>query len=188
MVTPPAYDPIALDIHEVKEAKDQRLILDGIRDHLIPHVAENKNAYEMWNTLKGLYEAKNENRIMALKEKLQGTKMAKREGVTSFLTRVAQVKDELAAVGEVISDSELVQIALKGFTKEWEVFVKCVVARENLPGWNRLWDDCTQEEIREGSQGSGQKEGASEENVSLSAKSKKKSKKDLSKVRCFYCN
>ena len=36
------------------------------------------------------------------------------------------MKDELAAVGEVISDSELVRIALKGFTKEWEVFVKCV--------------------------------------------------------------
>ena len=80
------------------------------------------------------------------------------------------------------------RIASKGFTKEWEVFVKCVVARENLPDWSRLWDDFTQEEIPEGSQGSGQKEGASEENVVLSAKSKKKSKKDLSKVRCFACN
>ena len=54
-------DSIALDIHEVKEAKAQRLILDGIRDHLIQHVAEKKTAYEMWNTLKGLNEAKNEN-------------------------------------------------------------------------------------------------------------------------------
>ena len=58
MVTPPASDPIALDIHDVKEAKAQRLILDGIRDHLIPHVAKKKTSYEMWNTLKGLYEAK----------------------------------------------------------------------------------------------------------------------------------
>ena len=85
---------------------------------------------------------------MDLKEKLQGTKMAKGEGVASFLTWVAQVKDELAAVGEVISDSELVRIALKDFTKEWEVFVKYVVARENLLDWSRLWDDFTQEEIR----------------------------------------
>ena len=96
---------------------------------------------------------------MALKEKLQGTKMTKGESVASFLTWVAQIKDELAAVGEVISDSELVMIALKGLTKEWEFFVKCVVARENLPYWSRLWDDFTQEEIWEGSQGSGQKEG-----------------------------
>ena len=74
---------------------------------------------------------------------------------------MAQIKDELDAVGEVIFDSELVRIALKSFIKEREAFVKCVVARENLPDWSRLWNDFTQEEIREGSQGSGQKEGAS---------------------------
>ena len=62
--------------------------MDGIRDHLIPHIDEKKTACEMWTTLKGLYEAKNGNWIMALKEKLQGTKMAKGEGVASFLTRV----------------------------------------------------------------------------------------------------
>jgi hypothetical protein len=48
------------------------------------------------------------------------------------------VKDELVAVGEVISDSELVRISLKGFTKEWEVLVKCVMGREHLPYWSRL--------------------------------------------------
>ena len=67
MVTPVDTDPIALDIHEIKEAKAQRLILDGIRDHLIPQVAEKKIAYNMWTTL-FLYEAKNEKQIMALKE------------------------------------------------------------------------------------------------------------------------
>ena len=44
--------------------------------------------------------------------------MVKGESVATYLTRVAQVKDELAVVGEVIPDSELVRIALKGFTKE----------------------------------------------------------------------
>jgi hypothetical protein len=41
-----------------------------------------------------------------------------------------KLKDELAAVGEIISKPELGRIALKGFTKEWDVFVKCVVGRE----------------------------------------------------------
>ena len=53
----------------------------------------------------------------------------------------------MEAVREVIPDSELVRIALKGFTKEWEVFVKCVVGIEKLPEWSKLWDDFTQEEI-----------------------------------------
>ena len=188
-VAPPAADPIALDIHEVKEARTQRLLLDGVRDHLIPHLAEKQTAKGMWDTLKSLYENKNENRKMALKDKLHGTKMVRGENVASYLTRLRQIKDELSAVGEVIPDPELVRIALKGFTKEWDVFVKCVVGRENFPSWERLWDDFTQEEIREGKT----EQVADEENVALSTKGRKKKggsssgAKDLSKVKCFAC-
>jgi hypothetical protein len=100
------------------------------------------------------------------------------------------VKYELVAVGEVISDSELVRIALKGFTKEREVFVKCVVGREHILYWSRLWDVFTQEDIQEGSQRSGQKTDGDDEDVSLAAKRKKKgnSGRDLSRVRCYCCN
>jgi hypothetical protein len=68
--------------------------------------------------------------------------------------------------------------------------VKCVVGREDLPDWSRLWDDFTQEEIREGSQSSGQKTDGADENVALTAKSKKKGSfgRDLSKVGCYCCN
>jgi hypothetical protein len=89
-----------------------------VKDHLIPHLDEKKTTKEMWDALKNLYEAKNENQKMALKDKLHDTKMGKEESVSSFLTQVAQVKDELVAVGDVISDSKLVRLALKGFTKE----------------------------------------------------------------------
>jgi hypothetical protein len=129
----PLTNPIDLDLHEVKEAKDQRLILDGVKDHLIPHSAEKKTTKEMWDALKNLYEVKNENRKMALKYKMHDTKMGNGESVSSYLTQVAQVKYDLAAIEEVISYSELVRIASKGFTKEWEVFMKCVVGREHIP-------------------------------------------------------
>jgi hypothetical protein len=190
VVAPPTTDPIALDLHEVKEAKSQRIILDGVKDHLIPHLANKNTAKEMWDALKNLFEVKNENRKMVLKAKLHDTKMGKEESVSSYLTWVAQVKYELASVGEVIMDSELVRMALNGFTKEWEFFVKCVVGRENLPYWSRLWDDFTQEEIREISQSSEQKTDRVDENVSLTAKSKKKGifGRDLSKFRCYCCN
>ena len=75
---------------------------------------------------------------MALNDKLHATKMVKGEDVASYLTKVAQVKDELFVIGEVIADSELEQIALKGFTKDWDVFIKCVVGREKLLNWSRL--------------------------------------------------
>jgi hypothetical protein len=77
IVVVPSTDPIALDLHEVKEGKAQRLILDGVKDHLIPHLAEKKTTKEMWDALKNLYEAKNENQKMAWKDKLHDTKMGK---------------------------------------------------------------------------------------------------------------
>ena len=43
-------------------------------------------------------------------------------------------------------DEELVRIALNGFSKPWDTFVKGVVAREKLPDWQRIWDEFVQEE------------------------------------------
>ena len=110
-------DKDALEEHEALEARAQRVILDGVKDHLIPHLVEKKTVYDMWDALKLLFEEKNENRKMAFKDKLHNVKMKQGESVTSYLTGMAQVKDELTIVGESISDSDMVRISLKGFTK-----------------------------------------------------------------------
>ena len=126
------------------------------------------------------------------------------EDVTSYLTRLRLVKDELAAIGDSPSDDELVRIALNGFTKQWGVFVQVVSGRDTLPSWDRLWTDFTQEEFRlslvNGANKS-QKSEVEQENVALAGKGKakkgsskgtnsqsEKKKKDLSKVKCFGCH
>jgi len=58
--------------------------------------------------------------------------MIKGESVTSYLTRLSQVKDELAAICVTISDVDMVRISLKGFIEEWKPFIKGIVAREKL--------------------------------------------------------
>jgi hypothetical protein len=113
--------------------------LDGVKNHLIPHLAEKMEAKEMWDVLINLYK----NRKMSLRDKIHNTRMAKGESVASYITRIREVKDELAIVREIITDSKLVCIALKGFTKEWDVLVKCLVGRKNLPYWRILWDSFT---------------------------------------------
>ena len=92
-------------------------------------------------------------RVKMTSYKLHNVKMTKYESVTSYLNRVAQVKYKLTTVKETISDSELVRISLKGLTKKWEVFVKRIVGREKLSDRSRLWDNFTQEDIREGDLG-----------------------------------
>ena len=121
--------------------KAKRIILDSVKEHIIPHVIGKDYACEMWESLRNLYQSSNQNKKMVLREKLRSTKMAREESVTSYLTRVSQVKDELATVGEVVDSSELIRVALNGFSKSWESFVRGIVARENMPSWERLWDD-----------------------------------------------
>ena len=64
--------------------------------------------------------------------------MAKGEGVVPYLTRLTQIRDELGAVGSKTVDEELVWIALNGFSKTWDTFVKGVMARDKLPYWKIL--------------------------------------------------
>jgi hypothetical protein len=112
------------------------------------------------------------------------------------------VRDELGVVGEAIVDSELVRTTLNGVTKQWALFVEGIVARENLPKWDRLCDDFVQEETQRGYVHGNSSTGNDEENVALVANNKKKfkkgpkagnklkgeGKKDMSKVKCFACH
>ena len=49
-----------------------------------------------------------------------------------YLIRLTKIRDELGAIGSKTVDGELVRIALNGFSKPWDTFVKGVVAREKL--------------------------------------------------------
>ena len=64
--------------------------------------------------------------------------------------------------------------------------MKCIVGRETLPSGSILWDDFTQEEIRDRAQ-VGQTSEDVEQNVALATKSKNKKKKDLSQIKYFQC-
>ena len=67
---------------------------------------------------------------------------------------------------------------MNGVSKPWSLFVQALVARENLPTWDRMCDDFFQEVTRRGLvDGSASTSREDEENVALTAKGKKKFKK-----------
>ena len=91
-------DLVQLANFNKKNAKGKRLILDGVKDHIIPHVRGKTYAHEMWTALTNLYQCTNENRKTIRREKLKAIKMAKTDGVTAYLTKITSVRDELAIV------------------------------------------------------------------------------------------
>ena len=163
-------DATQLAAYKKKNSMARRLILDGIKDHVIRHVRGKDNAFELWEALTKLYQSSNENQKMFLKEKSKAIKMKGFEGVVAYLTRVTNVRDELVAIGEIVAETKLVRTTLHGFPKSWDVFVEGIVARENLPGWDRMWSDYVHNEIRKSQNGTGKQK--DEENVVLVAKRK----------------
>lgn len=158
------------------------MILDGVKVPPITQFSRNI-AHEMWIALHNLFQNKNENRVLALEDKLKSTKMIQCERVTLYLIRLSLVKDELVVVGVNFSDSDTVRIALKGFTKEWKPFIKGIIAREKFLDSNRLWYDFIKEELRV--KDIHPKKKALDDDAELVARMKGKQKKDLSKVKCF---
>ncbi len=77
---------------EVKEKykKDtiraKRIIVDSIKDHLIPHVSPLETPKKMYDALATLFESQNINRRMTLRTQLKDVKMDKSENVQAYLT------------------------------------------------------------------------------------------------------
>jgi hypothetical protein len=63
--------------HKRNEAKTKIILIDSVRDHLIPHIAELKTAKEMFDALVGLFEGKNTSRKLALRNQLRCIMMSK---------------------------------------------------------------------------------------------------------------
>ena len=106
--------------------------------------------------------------------------MTDADTVTTYLTKISQVRDELGVAGEKVEDEELVRYALNGLTAKWHTFVQGVVAREKLPDWTRLWDDFVQEESQEGTFHNSTQ--SNEENVAVITKGKGKRGKKREKT------
>jgi hypothetical protein len=180
------------------------VILEVVKDHLIPHVSEKTSSKEMYDALVSLFQSDNKSRKMILRTKLRECRMTNFDNVTSYPMRITQIHDQLAAIGEVVLDAKLVNVALNGFTKAWEPFIMGICVQEHLPKWERLWDDCIQEETRKESRSGKQGGGGGDENLALVSKTKKNKgkffvkkgdsqgegqqsgwKRDMSKIKCY---
>ena len=88
----------AKDSHKRSMAKAKRIIAEYIKDHLIPHVSSFKTSKEVYDALTKMFEGKNINRKMTLRNQLKNVKIQNSETISSYITRVAQIKEQLGVV------------------------------------------------------------------------------------------
>jgi len=74
--------------------------------------------------------------------------MTKGDIVVIFFMKMSKIRDQLSAIGEIISDRALVLTTLNALPRHWESFLQSICGRAELTTFDRLWTDCTQEQIR----------------------------------------
>jgi hypothetical protein len=75
-VAPSTYPKDLVD-HELKDVKSKRIILYVVKDHLISHIFEKNSSREMLVSMANIFQSRNTNRNMVLRENPRDTKMTK---------------------------------------------------------------------------------------------------------------
>ena len=79
----------AKETYEQDLIKEMKIIVDSIKDHLIPPVSSKKTPKKMYDALSRMYEGKNINKKMNFRSQLKGTKMSNGESIQDYFTRVS---------------------------------------------------------------------------------------------------
>ena len=78
-------------LHKKKLVMERMIIPDSIKDHLIPQVSSLKTPKDMFDALTKLFEGKNINWKMTLRNQLKNVKIQNAETIQSYFTRVSQI-------------------------------------------------------------------------------------------------
>jgi putative lipoic acid-binding regulatory protein len=172
------------------------IIVDSIKDHLIPYISHLDSSKKMYDALTNLFSVRNIGQVMNLYNELRDMKMNDDDSITSYFVRISQLRDQLQAFEESISKKELVNIVLNGLPKTWDAFAASMSTRKEYPTFEELWTSCAQEESRISAKEKSQKY----DDQAFTAKfknfrnkrkfglrKKPNQEKDMSKIQCFNC-
>ena len=132
---PKPSDAALVEAWQKKTAKCRRILLEGVKDHIVSSLHGKDSPYLMWKSLTDLFQSKSDQRKLALKDKLRNIKMEKGDSMPKYLTKFTQCRDELRSVGVTVDDEDLVSLALLGLSKSWHSYQDSVNGREKFPGW-----------------------------------------------------
>jgi hypothetical protein len=82
-------------IRKEEDVKAIKLIIYSERDHLLPRIANLKTTYDMYESLKEMFESDNTLRALTLKSQLQSTNMTKGDTVYIFFMKLSKIKEQL---------------------------------------------------------------------------------------------
>jgi hypothetical protein len=113
---------VAIEKFKDGDINDMSIIVESIKDHLIPYIFHLDSLKKMYDALTNLFSIKNIGQVMSLKNELRDMKMNDEDNITSYFVIISQLRDQIQAIEEIISEKELVKIVLNGLPKMWDAF------------------------------------------------------------------
>ena len=101
---PGSSDAALLDAWQKKTAKTRRILLEGVKDHIVSNLHGKATPFLMWKALTDLFQSRSDQRKLALKDKLRKIKMEKDDSIPKYLTKFVHYKDELGSVGVIVDE------------------------------------------------------------------------------------
>ena len=74
--------------------------------------------------------------------------MMKSKNIASYFMRINKLQDKLKSSGDNLEEKDLIMTTLNGLPPSWESFIQIISGHNKLPKFDKLWEECTQEETR----------------------------------------
>ena len=167
------------------EATVKQVIAASVPDSIFMRIKGGTGAKEVWDALKQLYEGRTKMIVVDLRRKIQSMKCGEDDNVRTHFDSIADLREQLAAMGTTIPDDEYASILLGSIPTSFEPSVSAMSTTIELTGVNLtpnmviklITDEYDRRVLKSG------KPGGQDESLTADA-GKKKSKKD---IECFNC-
>jgi hypothetical protein len=110
--------------------KAMRIIVPIVYDSIAPHIIHIFDPRSVWIKLRDLYKSKSMNRRLTIMSQLYSLQMTEIMTVEDLLRTVNDLTRQLANIGVIVPDDELVDRELTSLPVSWNVFRQLALQRE----------------------------------------------------------
>ena len=133
-IQPSREDVLAYIKYMKGDIRARRILIESIKDSLIPYVSNLESSKEIYDKLVELFSKGSAGEIISLRQKLDKLSMSRKEGIIPYLMEIFAIRDQLQKLGEVMSNGEILTMIQNSLPKEWRSFASSIDGKEeNMP-------------------------------------------------------
>ena len=165
----------------------KHLIMNSTPDDIFNRIKGGANAKAWWDSLKNICEGRSRSLLIDLGRKLQNTHCGEEDDVRAHFAKLANTREQLAAMGETVADQQYANILLASLPSCYEMRVCAITTNADETGKDidpariikHISDDYDKRML-------GKSNGKTAEDQAFTA-STQQNKRDRRNIECFNC-